>query len=51
MLVDRFDGRRFAEVDSYAVAQDGLAVEDLPDSDGRVDLVKGGDYATEGFER
>lgn len=40
-----------AEVDSGAVAEDGLAVEDLADLDGVLDGVEGDDDAAEGFER
>jgi len=50
MLVDGLDRRRLAEVDAHPVAEDGFAVEDLPDPDGRVDVVEGDDDAAEGFE-
>ena len=50
VLVDGLDGRRLAEVDTHPVAEDGFAVEDLSDSDGRVDVVEGDDDAAEGSE-
>lgn len=39
-----------AEVDSCAVVEDGLAVQDLFDCDGIFDCVEGDDDAAEGFE-
>ena len=40
-----------AEVDSHAVAEDGLAIEDSADGDGVFDGVEGDDDTAEGLER
>ncbi len=47
VLVDRFDGRRFAKVDAYSIPKDGFTVQDLADPDGSIDVVEGSDYTAE----
>lgn len=42
---------RFAKVDAASLAQNGFAVPDGADLDGRRFVVEGDDYATERFQR
>lgn len=51
MLVFGFDGGWLAEVDFYALAHYGFAVEDFSDPDGGFFVEEGDDDSAEGFER
>jgi len=50
MFVFGLDLRVVAEIDFDALAHDGFAVEDLADSNGRVVVEEGHDYAAEGAQ-